>query len=132
VLAASQACLERASISSIGLVFSPRANESEASLFAFRKSVERTREFAETQGLASTIITEGDADGEALRRVISTTSVAKVLCHGQVSRVGSDVGLLVAHEGALSPGYTFAATVKAAEPHRVGWREFSTSPPRVR
>jgi len=125
VVAAARVHLQRAPITDVGVAFTPRSNEAEASLTAFTKSVERTRELAETRRLPALIVTGAAADAGALETILSRVTISKILCHGQVSRTDADVGLLVSHNSALPPGYTFASTVKSVEAHRVGWREFS-------
>jgi hypothetical protein len=125
VVDAARAALNRPVVANIGVTYCPRSNESESSLAAFSKSVERTRQFAMSKGLSSSFVIGIDSDASALEKMLSSVTIAKIICHGQVSRENADVELLVSYERTLPPGYTFASAVKLVEKHRVGWREFS-------
>ena len=62
----------------------------------------------------------GAANSDAFRRLLETTDVMKVLCHGQVTREDHEVVLVIDHEQASPPGYSFGVTLETTQGHRFG------------
>lgn len=128
VHAAARSALQPHSPQLVGVACAPRSNESEAVLACWTRSVTRTETFATRQGLETRVSNGVASDRAEVTAMIAVADVAKILCHGQVSRDLGDVGLLVAHGGHLPPGNTFAAQLPESSEHRLGWRELATLP----
>jgi hypothetical protein len=121
---AAQSSLPSAQPRTFGLTCIPRANESAVALAAFGASADRTRELVRQSTLSLQEVSGGAANAEEVVRLLASVDVMKILCHGQISHE-VDVSLLVAHEGRLPPGNSFAAVLTDARSHRLGWRELA-------
>jgi tetratricopeptide (TPR) repeat protein len=106
--------------SRIGVLHAPRSNETVAVRRALETSMERARVLADDNGLACDIAGPGSADAHALRQLLATTDILKILCHGQVSKDNHEVALIIDHEGESAPGYSFGVVLQASRGHRFG------------
>lgn len=109
----------------IGLLHSTRDNETEAVRAALASSAEATVELAGRLDLEIDYAGPGQADAPALSRLLATTDILKVLCHGQVSLDGSEVALVVDHDGRAPPGNSFGLALEGTRAHRFGRNELA-------
>ncbi len=107
----------------LGLLHSPRSNETSAVRAALQASADRVKEVANANGLALDLAPPGVADSEAFRRLLEGTDLLKVLCHGQISKDERGIVLIIDHMGMAPPGYSFGATLDANRAHCFGWDE---------
>jgi tetratricopeptide (TPR) repeat protein len=104
----------------LGVLHAPRSNETTAVREALAASAERVRQLADTRRLVCANADPGVADADALRRLLVTADVLKILCHGQVSKEDHEVVLLIDHDGRPPPGYSFGALLQTTRGHRFG------------
>jgi CHAT domain len=87
---------------------------------ALHASAERMVDLANEKQLEFDRAEPGAADSDAFRRLLETTDLMKVLCHGQVTREDHQVVLVIDHELASPPGYSFGVTLETTQGHRFG------------
>jgi len=109
----------------LGVLHAPRSNETVAVREALHASAVRMLHLAKDKGLEVDEAKPGSADADAFRRLLETTDLMKVLCHGQVSREDHQVVLVVDHEHRSPPGYSFGVTLKTTQGHRFGRDELA-------
>jgi hypothetical protein len=104
----------------LGVLHAPRSNETVAVREALLTSNKAMRDIAKRKGLDCEHAEPGSADAAAFRRLLDTSDVLKVLCHGQVTKEDHEVVLVIDHEGHSPPGYSFGVMLETAQGHRFG------------
>lgn len=104
----------------LGVLHAPRSNETVAVREALRDSAAKTRDLAREKALEFDQAELGAADAGAFRRLLETTDVMKILCHGQVTKEDHQVVLVIDHENTSPPGYSFGVTLETTQGHRFG------------
>lgn len=104
----------------LGVLHAPRSNETVAVRDALLASDMAMRDIAKRRGLDCDHAEPGSADAAAFRRLLDTSDVLKVLCHGQITKEDHEVVLLIDHEGRPPPGYSFGVMLETAQGHRFG------------
>lgn len=118
----------------IGVLLAPRFNESSEILTSLRASVTRTQAFAQANNLSLATAEETLCDKDAVARIMATTDVTKLLCHGYVDPVDGEVALMIAHDGGLPLAHSVASASEFGIGHRLSWRDFqvfTAAPPIV-
>jgi tetratricopeptide (TPR) repeat protein len=104
----------------LGVLHAPRSNETIAVREALHSSAVRMLRLANEKEFEFDQAEPGAADSEAFRRLLETTDLMKVLCHGQVTKEDHQVVLVIDHDHASPPGYSFGVTLETAQGHRFG------------
>lgn len=104
----------------LGVLHAPRSNETVAVRAALRDSAARTRDLATDKALEFDLAEVGAADADAFSRLLATTDLLKVLCHGQVNKEDHQVVLVIDHENTSPPGYSFGVMLETTQGHRFG------------
>jgi tetratricopeptide (TPR) repeat protein len=107
----------------LGVLHAPRSNETTAVRVALAAAAARVRQLADAKGFGCESAGPGSADADALRMLLASTDLLKVLCHGQVSKEAHEVVLVIDHGGQSPPGYSFGATLQTTRGHRFGREE---------
>ena len=107
----------------LGLAMVPKFHESAANVAAMEESLKRTEEIAESLGCQLQKALMGDCDSDGLLRVLESSSVAKILCHGFVSPSDNVVALFVAHGGIVPPADSLTAATESGRKHLFDWRD---------
>jgi tetratricopeptide (TPR) repeat protein len=107
----------------LGLTMVPKYHEGATNVAALDESVARTQELAASMERTLHVALREDCDHDGLLRVLESSSVAKILCHGFVSPSENVVALCIAHGGILPPADSMTAGTAAGQQHRFDWRE---------
>jgi hypothetical protein len=102
------------------VLHAPRSNETVAVREALHASAVKMLHLAKAKELEVDQAEPGAADSDAFRRLLETTDLMKVLCHGQVTKEDHQVVLVIDHEHASPPGYSFGVTLETTQGHRFG------------
>jgi hypothetical protein len=109
----------------LGVLHAPRSNETVAVREALHASAVRMLHLAKDKELEVDQAEPGAADADAFRRLLETTDLMKVLCHGQVTKEDHQVVLVIDHENRSPPGYSFGVALETTRGHRFGRDEFA-------
>lgn len=107
---------------SIGVVSVPRFRESDAVSNAFRKSLQRTNRFATARDLHFHSCTGVKCDSDGFSKLLASSTIVKILCHGFVDPETVEVAFMLSHDGELPLAHSVAAASRTAQPHRFSWR----------
>jgi hypothetical protein len=106
----------------VGLFYSARYREPDAVTGPLEACMEQIRRAAEARGVAVVTAEGAGADAAALSRVLGTSDVAVVLCHGFVDTEG-DAGFILASAGLPAP---LARSLVGMGPNMVTWRDMES------
>jgi CHAT domain len=95
--------------STLAVVEVPRFRESAAVAGALQRSRKQAETLAIDLRIGLRVERGAACDAVALRALLQQVSVAKLLCHGYVDPVDSNVALMIAHAGALPLADSVAA-----------------------
>ncbi|UQW99199.1 CHAT domain-containing protein [Streptomyces sp. RerS4] len=105
----------------VGTVCAPRFGEAPAVEAALTASLAASRAEAAAAELAFASADREYADAAALVRILESSDLCTLLCHGMVDTGSSSVSLLLAAEERRPPGDSLAAA-RSGRAHRFDWR----------
>jgi hypothetical protein len=98
-------------------------NESQSNVEALEESTVRTERLATSVGWELQSGLREQCDREALLRVLESSSVAKIMCHGFVSAADNVVALTLAHDGRVPVADSMSAAAASNQGNRFDWRD---------
>ncbi|WP_330328379.1 tetratricopeptide repeat protein [Streptomyces sp. NBC_00536] len=106
----------------VGAVCAPRFGESRAVEAALTASLAASRAEAAAAELVFASADREHADAAALVRILESSDLCTLLCHGMVDTGSASVSLLLSSEGRRPPGDSLAAARSGLAAHRFDWR----------
>lgn len=106
-----------------GLMCVPRFNEGGRVAKAFETSIARTKAAAAARGMRLATAIGNMCDQDAVTRILSASSIAKMLCHGFVNPADNEVALIISHAGSLPAPDSVAGASELGRRHRLSWRD---------
>jgi tetratricopeptide (TPR) repeat protein len=106
----------------IGVALVPTFDENAEVLSALRLSDDRSRKFAAASALKFEDAVEIACDHGELSRLLQSSTILKILCHGYFSKPENEVAWMVAAGGELPLKSAHAASTAAGRRHRFSWR----------
>jgi tetratricopeptide (TPR) repeat protein len=107
----------------LGLAMVAKFNESRSNIAALEESTARTERLATSIGWELRSGLREQCDREALLRVLESSSVAKIMCHGFVSAADNVVALTLAKGGRVPVADSMSAASVSNQGHRFDWRD---------
>jgi tetratricopeptide (TPR) repeat protein len=107
----------------LGLAMVAKFNESQSNVEALEESTVRTERLATSVGWELQSGLREQCDREALLRVLESSSVAKIMCHGFVSAADNVVALTLAHDGRVPVADSMSAAAASNQGNRFDWRD---------
>jgi hypothetical protein len=109
--------------SRLGVLSVPAADDDPSVVEAFSRSLAATRSVGQRFDIEVTSVTDGQGDPGALRWLLASNDIVKLMCHGFVAPGNLEVGIMLAADGALPAQHAVAAASTAMAAHRFDWRD---------